>query len=170
MAYIVYSRTPQNAKKTGNKPKEYQDTQSGEIISNRQYLNRTKAIPQGFSTYGQKLSKQKPLSVVRYKLSKTTQTTYKLDEKGYIEGQILSIIDAIPNQSGISGITVVIEGKREIKLKSGKRSKEKRTGAQTRVEAPTPDGIADILSDIEEVEDKYNMGSNNAYYLIVIED
>lgn len=170
MAYVIHSRTPQNAKHTGNKPKEYKDTQSGEIISNRQYLNRTKAIPQGFSTYSQKLAKQKPLSVIRYKLSKTTQTTYQLDASGDIPNQILTILDNNPNPSGLSGITIIIEGKRERKLKGQKPSQEKRTGAQTQVRAPNASGVDEVMEDIEEVEDKYDMGSNNAYYLVVIED
>lgn len=164
MAYVINERN-----KSGG-AKNYTDTRTGEIISNRQFLNRTKAIPQGFSTYSQKLKKQRPLSSKIFKLSKTRQTTYSLDSNGDIEGQILSIIDAVPNQSGLSGITVVIEGDRELRTKKGSKSSTKRTGAQTQVEAPTADGVANIIADIEEVEDKYDIGNVNAYYLIVIED
>lgn len=145
MAYVIYERN-----KSGG-AKNYQDTSTGEILSNRQYLNRNKAVPNGFSTYAAKLRTDKSIKESTFKLSKTKHSTYKLDPNGDIRAQLKYITAKHPHAYGAS-----------IQIESEDKSLK-----QTQVYGL---GDYDMMEEgIDETEDKYGMTAVG-YYLVIIGD
>lgn len=145
MAYIVYSRTPKG------RPSSYEDTSTGEILSNRQYLNRQKAAPFGFSTYAAKLRTDNSLKEQTFKLSKTSHTTYKLDPNGDIRAQLQYITN---KHKHAYAATIQIEA-------------ADKSVKQTQVYGL---GDFDMMEEgIAETEDKYGMTAVG-YYLVIIGD